>query len=115
MIETAMKIDEIAGVLDEIRAELAALSERIARVEAAAPAAAPPLQPKFEPPSPPAEKEVPAAAPEPIPADDLLAMSAALAAYFGVKVRVRAIRLIASAAWAQQGRVTIQASHRLDH
>jgi len=43
----------------------------------------------------------------------LLAISAALAAYFGVRVHVRQIRLISSPVWAQQGRVSIQASHRL--
>ena len=38
---------------------------------------------------------------------------AALAAYLGVRVHIRQIRLIASRAWAQEGRVSIQASHRL--
>jgi methylmalonyl-CoA carboxyltransferase large subunit len=53
------------------------------------------------------------AGPAPIGEEDLLAISAALAAYFGVRVHVRQIRLITSSAWAQQGRVSIQASHRL--
>ena len=60
---------------------------------------------------PPAAAEAPAA-PE-IGEEELLAISAALAAYFGVRVHVRQIRLISSSAWAQQGRVSIQASHRL--
>jgi methylmalonyl-CoA carboxyltransferase large subunit len=115
MIETAMKTDEIAGILQAIRAELATLSERVARVETAGSVPAAQPEAKVEAPAPAAPSEAPAAAPEAVPADDLLAMAAALAAYFGVRVRVRAIRLISSAAWAQQGRVTIQASHRLDH
>jgi len=53
------------------------------------------------------------AGPPPIGEQELLAISAALAAYFGVRVHVRQIRLITSSAWAQQGRVSIQASHRL--
>jgi methylmalonyl-CoA carboxyltransferase large subunit len=44
--------------------------------------------------------------------DELLAViSAALAAYFGVQPHIRQIRLVGGASWAQQGRVTIQASH----
>ena len=41
----------------------------------------------------------------------MAAISAALAAYLGVRLRVRRIRLIGSRAWALQGRVNIQASH----
>jgi|SRR5215472_15137600 len=43
----------------------------------------------------------------------LLAISAAVAAYLGERVRIRQIRLIRSHAWAQQGRVSVQASHWL--
>jgi methylmalonyl-CoA carboxyltransferase large subunit len=43
----------------------------------------------------------------------VLAISAAIAAWLGVQAHIRQIRLIRSPAWAQQGRVTIQASHRL--
>ena len=46
---------------------------------------------------------------------ELLAISAALAAWLGVHAHIRQIRLIRTGAWAQQGRVTIQASHRLNH
>jgi methylmalonyl-CoA carboxyltransferase large subunit len=46
--------------------------------------------------------------------DKLLAIiSAALAAHLGVKPHIRQIRLIGGASWAQQGRVTIQASHMI--
>jgi hypothetical protein len=45
--------------------------------------------------------------------EELLAISAALAAWLGVQAHIRQIRLIRTGAWAQQGRVTIQASHRL--
>ena len=47
--------------------------------------------------------------------EELLAISAALAAWLGVQAHIRQIRLIRTGAWAQQGRVTIQASHRLYH
>jgi len=45
--------------------------------------------------------------------EELLAMSAAIAAYLGVRVRIRQIRLVGSRIWAQEGRASIQASHRL--
>ncbi|MCM2370277.1 hypothetical protein [Aporhodopirellula aestuarii] len=40
-------------------------------------------------------------------------LSSAIAAYLGVKPRIRQIRLISSESWAHQGRATIQASHAL--
>jgi methylmalonyl-CoA carboxyltransferase large subunit len=36
-----------------------------------------------------------------------------VAAFLGKKPHIRQIRLLGSAAWSQQGRVTIQASHAL--
>jgi methylmalonyl-CoA carboxyltransferase large subunit len=115
MIEATMKTDEITGILEAIRAQLAELSERVARVETTGSAAVARPEAKVEAPAPEAPKQAPAVAPKIIPEDDLLVMAAALAAYFGVRVRVRAIRLISSDTWAQQGRVSIQASHRLEH
>ena len=107
---TDIQASELEALIRDIRAQLAALTERVAHLEApAAPAvaAAPTEIAKDEPPA----AEAPAA-PE-IGEEELLAISAALAAYFGVRVHVRQIRLISSSAWAQQGRVSIQASHRL--
>lgn len=55
-----------------------------------------------------------ASAPAELPIDQLLVViSAALAAHMGVKPRIRQIRLLGGASWAQVGRVTIQASHVL--
>jgi methylmalonyl-CoA carboxyltransferase large subunit len=45
--------------------------------------------------------------------DEVLAISAAVAAYLGVRAHIRQIRLVSGGAWAQQGRVSIQASHQL--
>jgi methylmalonyl-CoA carboxyltransferase 12S subunit len=44
--------------------------------------------------------------------EELLVVSAAIAAWLGVHSHIRQIRLIRTDAWAQQGRATIQASHR---
>ena len=43
----------------------------------------------------------------------ILTISAAVAAYLGVKPRIRQIRLVSNPEWGQQGRATIQASHEL--
>jgi methylmalonyl-CoA carboxyltransferase large subunit len=83
-------------VLEEIRRELARLGERVGALEARLP---------------------PVAAPAPVSvgvSDEILVvLSAAVAAFLGKKPRIRQVRLVGSAAWAQQGRVTIQASHAL--
>jgi len=105
---------ELETLVREIRDQIAALAERVARLEAASA----PRERVAAAPEAAAERaaakavETPAG-PEPISEEELLAISGALAAYFGVRVHVRQIRLISSAAWAQQGRVSIQASHRL--
>jgi methylmalonyl-CoA carboxyltransferase large subunit len=52
-------------------------------------------------------------APEGITEEEVLAISAAVAAYLGVRAHIRQIRLVSTGAWAQQGRVSIQASHIL--
>jgi methylmalonyl-CoA carboxyltransferase large subunit len=91
----------------ELQAQIAALTRRLEALER-------PAKPEPVP-------EAVAAAPAPPPVDatptiseeELLAISAAVAAYLGVRAHIRQIRLLSSPAWAQQGRVSIQASHRL--
>ena len=78
----------------------------------AAPAPAAPL---------PTVEKVAAPAPAPAPAEEvapeiILVISAAVAAFLGKRARVRGARLVRTApsnAWAQQGRVFVQASHNL--
>jgi len=97
---------EMIGILEEIRRQLASLSERVAKLEgpaAARVAAAPKAAPE----------SAPAPVAEEISEDEILAISAALAAFLGVHPHIRQIRLISSHAWAEEGRVTVQASHRL--
>jgi len=104
--------NEIRSLLEEMRAQLTALTQRVAVLEGgsatktngvAASVAVVPQTPA----------PVSAEAPPPLSEEEILAISAALAAFLGVRVRIRQIRLISTAAWAQQGRVSIQASHRL--
>jgi methylmalonyl-CoA carboxyltransferase 12S subunit len=111
MVKT-VKTKDLLAILEQVQAQLGALAERVERLEsggsiqpptaatAAAPAATEP---------PPIKEPV---APE-LTQQEILAISAALGAYLGVRVRIRQIRLLSSQAWAQQGRVTIQASHNL--
>lgn len=106
--------DELVAVLDALRAQVAELSQRLAKLEAASPAAAalaPALAPVKPAPADSAAKPAPVA--PGITEEEILAVSAALAAFFGVRMRIRSIRLMGSPVWAQQGRVSIQASHRL--
>ena len=108
--------------LDALRAQLSALTARIAEfdgAEAGTPSAAPT--------SANGAANNPAVAPEPlavasaltpvredISEEILMAISAAVAAYLGKRANIRTVRLLSSTAWAQQGRVNIQASHRLN-
>jgi methylmalonyl-CoA carboxyltransferase large subunit len=86
---------EVVEALRALRQELARLGERVAALEAAA-----------------GVKPQAAAAPG-VSEEILLVISAAVAAFLGKRPHIRQIRLVDSAAWAQQGRVTIQASHAL--
>jgi methylmalonyl-CoA carboxyltransferase 12S subunit len=100
---------DLAEILEQVQKQLASLSERIERLEKKG--KTPPAQTA---PAVPVKKAAPPPKPKPeISEEELLVVSAALAAYLGVRVHIRQIRLIGSSAWAQQGRVSIQASHIL--
>ena len=101
----------VVNALEALRQDLSRLNDRIAALEAAAggtPRAAAPAPP-------PAAK---AAGPAAVVAEGLdeelvTVIGAAIAAFLGKKPRIRQIQLLGSAPWAQEGRVTIQASHAL--
>ncbi len=113
--------NDLRATLQDILAQLANLANRVAGLEELASMGGAESVPSARVP------EVPATVPEPSPAlspvaaeagiseEEFLAISAALAAWLGVHAHIRQIRLIRTGAWAQQGRVTIQASHRLNH
>jgi methylmalonyl-CoA carboxyltransferase large subunit len=83
----------LVDAVESLRGEVSRLSERVAALEANRSAA------------------VPAA--EEISEELVLVISAAIAAFLGKKPHIRQIRLLRSDAWAQEGRTTIQASHKL--
>jgi methylmalonyl-CoA carboxyltransferase large subunit len=104
-------LERLAAAVEQLQTQLAALTERIAKLEGEEPIPAPAAA------APVAAEPPPAPAPEPvqdeIPAEILLAISAAVAAYFGERPHIRAVRLVSTTRWSQEGRVSIQASHRL--
>src|SRR5947208_2440543 len=98
----AVMESELGTALEGLQAQIAEMTRRIAELEAAqgalpgnAAAVAPPI------------------APAGITEEELIAISAAIGAFLGVRAHIRQIRLVSTTAWAQQGRVSIQASHRL--
>ena len=102
-------LEKLAAAVESLQAQVASLTDRLGRLES--PAAAAPAPP-------PAIAIVePAAAPPPveeISPEILLAISAAVAAYLGERAHVRAVRLVSTTRWSQEGRVSIQASHYLN-
>lgn len=92
-------VDGAAGAVESLRRELERLSGRVAALEAALGA-----RPQVS-----ASATAPAGAG--LSEDLIVVISAAVAAFLGKKPHIRQIRLIGADTWAQQGRVTIQASH----
>jgi methylmalonyl-CoA carboxyltransferase large subunit len=113
--------DNLRAILQDIQSQLERLAARVAGLEELAsmggaessPVAAPHnAEPRVT--EPPATTS-PVAVEAGISEEEVLAISAAIAVWLGVHAHIRQIRLIRTGAWAQQGRVTIQASHRLNH
>jgi len=119
MKSDTVDLTKVVDALEGLSRELSRLGERVAALEVAAASPVPTAATvKKEP-----ETKALRLAPSPPPAqpavaeglsDELiLVIGAAIAAFVGKKAHIRQIHLIGSAAWAQQGRVTIQASHEL--
>jgi methylmalonyl-CoA carboxyltransferase large subunit len=83
--------NETLALVAEMRAEIAALTKRVQALELSAAKAA--------------------TAPVPVSEEDMIAISAAVAAFLGVRARIRQVRLVHSSAWAQVGRMGTHASH----
>lgn len=100
-----VKVEDFAATLEQLQAQIEEMSRHIEFLEQRGAAAVP------------ARQAATAVREEPVPAGiseaELIAISAALGAYLGVRAHIRQVRLVSTAAWAQEGRVSIQASHRL--
>lgn len=96
--------DPLLAVIEALHAEVRSLGSRVGELEARLAAL----------PAPGPAAGMPTQAPQDgIREEELLAISAAIAAFLGVRARIRNVRLVHSATWAQVGRVHIQASHRV--
>lgn len=103
---------EVLATLRELRDEMRGLSRRVAELEGCLAAAG--IRPP--PAAPSAVERLPAAVPaDEITEDELLAISAAVAAYLGVRAHIRQVRLIQSTTWGQIGRLNVHASHQRRH
>ena len=109
MVKTSQILKELQAKLAELEAQNQKLEARINELEhpakpvVPAPALAQPPAPSPAPPQP-----------ETISEEIMLVIAAAVAAYLGERAHIRVVRLAPSQAWAQQGRVSIQASHHLN-
>jgi methylmalonyl-CoA carboxyltransferase large subunit len=101
-----MEINDILAILEETRAQIATLNERVARLEAVSK-----IQTTDMADGKTVSKPVAPATPaeQAITEEEIVAISAALGAYLGVRVHIRQVRLLSSSTWAQQGRVAVRA------
>ncbi|HTQ40042.1 MAG TPA: hypothetical protein VMJ32_13540 [Pirellulales bacterium] len=106
----AADIAQLAESVEALRQEVARLTERTAALEKLAAAGKTP--PPTAAANPPPRKELKQQH-DALTDELVIAISAAIAAYLGVQPHIRQIRLLHSHPWGQQGRVTIQASHRI--
>jgi methylmalonyl-CoA carboxyltransferase large subunit len=89
--------DTVLEIIEDLKAQIAALQNRVVELEHGAQTAATPAAP---------------VAPD-LDEQTVILIASAVAAYLGKRPRIRAIRLLGTTNWAQEGRVSIQASHRL--
>jgi methylmalonyl-CoA carboxyltransferase large subunit len=105
--------------IDDLKTIVAGLQTPTAPVSATVVAPAVPVA--AAPPAPVKTEAVPVPAPpvaDEVTPEILMVLSAAVAAFLGKKARVRSartLRPLGASAWAQQGRVFVQASHSLPH
>jgi methylmalonyl-CoA carboxyltransferase 12S subunit len=103
MKSDTLDISDLVKSVESLRREVAQLSDRIAMLEKHSIDRAQGVSQRSETNS----------KPNTISDETVLVISAAIAAFLGVKPHIRQIRLLDGAPWGQQGRVTIQASHVL--
>jgi len=95
----------MSSELEALRQELTRLADRLAALEKKAAVAGDIVKGDGA--------AVRAAATPTLSEELIVVIGAAVAAYLGKTAPIRQIRLLSTSAWAQQGRVLIQASHSL--
>ena len=115
MTRQTLDLAHLANTLEEVRQELVRLGGRVAALEGAGPQTLPrsPRSEKRDGDKEVARAAVPSPLEEVLSEELILVIGAAIAAFLGKKPHIRQIRLVGAAAWAQQGRITVQASHAL--
>jgi methylmalonyl-CoA carboxyltransferase large subunit len=88
------------ALLAQMREEINALRQRVSQLEGQ-PAAT----------SAPTSTPMAAATRSQPSEEEMLAIAAAVAAFLGVRARIRQVRLVQSSAWGQVGRIATHASH----
>jgi methylmalonyl-CoA carboxyltransferase 12S subunit len=115
---TKSKSEDAAG---RLLARIEDLEARVAHLEAARGAEGQALAARATEARPAAAAEIAPALPvsgtveaatEEISEEVLAVIAASVAAFLGERAHIRQVRLVASDAWAQQGRVSVMASHR---
>ncbi len=94
---------DLMKAVESLRREVAQLSDRLSSLE----------KQSLDRPRGVTQRSETKSKPDAISEETVLVISAAIAAFLGVKPHIRQIRLLDGAPWGQQGRVTIQASHVL--
>lgn len=100
MVKVSQLLKTLQEEIEALQATNRKLEARVAELEHPAPPPAPAPQPSL-----PIQEQ--------ISEETMLVIAAAVAAYLGERAHIRVVRLVPSHAWAQQGRVSIQASHQL--
>ena len=109
-----VKVKDLAATLEQLQAQMAEMARHIEFLERNAGGGAAAAAPAPGAAAPAVVEAAPVVlAPVSLTEEELLAIAAAIGAYLGVRAHIRQIRLVGTTAWAQQGRVSIQASHRL--
>jgi methylmalonyl-CoA carboxyltransferase large subunit len=96
------------ALMDAMRADIAALTQRVQAFDAVLEELA---ELKLQVSALEQSAAMAAAKPAPVTEEDMIAISAAVAAFLGVRARIRQVRLVHSSAWAQVGRMGSHASH----
>jgi methylmalonyl-CoA carboxyltransferase large subunit len=110
---------KVSQILEELQAKLAKLEATNEKLEARIKELEQPAKAQPLPVAAPVASSIAASVPVPVSQPELvseeimLVLAAAVAAYLGERAHIRVVRLVPSHAWAQQGRVSIQASHQL--
>jgi methylmalonyl-CoA carboxyltransferase 12S subunit len=111
MVET----ESVTSLLEEVNERLRGMEERIGRLELQIAGSAKPVAIAAAPVPAPVQA-APKKEEEQIEPEVLMVIAAAVAAFMGKKARIRRVRRSVAGGmnpWAQQGRVSIQASHNV--